>query len=72
MRSNSVQVLQPLAGRWLNRNRRLGPAHRKSDELHCDVMNDKAEPRLPGEHEAMFGFPLHLEQRLASEEKVRV
>ena len=30
-------------------------------------MNDKAEPRLLGEREAMFRFSLYLRQRLASE-----
>jgi hypothetical protein len=41
-------------------------------ELRGDGVNDKAEPRLLGEREAMFGFSLHLRKRLASEEKVRV
>src|SRR5580700_9653675 len=52
--------------------RRQAAQHPNQGELHCDVMNDEAEPRLLGEHEAMFGFSLYLEQRLASEEKVRV
>ena len=52
--------------------RRQAAQHPNQSELHCDVMNDKAEPRLLGEHEAMFGFSLHLEQRLASKEKGRV
>ena len=41
-------------------------------ELRGDDVNDEAEPHLPGEREAMFGFALHRRQRLAGEEQIRV
>jgi hypothetical protein len=41
-------------------------------DLRGDEVDDKAEPRLLGEGEALFGFALHFRQRLAGEEQVRV
>ncbi len=52
--------------------RRQAAEHPNQRELRGDDVNDKAEPRLLGEREAVFGFALHLRQRLAGEEKVRV
>ena len=52
--------------------RRQAAQHPNERELRGDDVNDKAEPRLLGEREAMFGFCLHLRQRLAGEEQVRV
>ena len=52
--------------------RRQAAQHPNQRELRGDDVNDKAEPRLLGEREAVFGFGLHLRQRLAGEEKVRV
>lgn len=52
--------------------RRQTAEHPDQRELCCNYVNDKAEPRLLGEREAMFGFSLHLRKQLASEEEVRV
>ena len=41
-------------------------------ELGGDDVNDKPEPRLLREREAMLGFALHLGKRIARREKVRV
>src|SRR3954453_14185382 len=41
-------------------------------ELCGDKVNDETEPHLPGVRQAVFGFALHLAQRLAGEEQVRV
>src|ERR1700721_198635 len=41
-------------------------------ELGGDGVNDKPEPRLLCEREAMFGFAFHLAKRIARREKVRV
>src|SRR6202162_1750663 len=41
-------------------------------ELRYDGVNDKPEPRLLREREAMFGFAFHLGKRIARREKVRV
>ena len=46
--------------------------HPNQCELRGDDFDDKAEPRLFDEREATFGFALHLRQRLAGEEQVRV
>ena len=51
---------------------RQAAEHSNQRELRCDEVNDKAEPGLLGVREAVFGFALHLRQRLAGEEKVRV
>src|SRR6267154_4466235 len=41
-------------------------------ELGDDAVNDKPEPRLLREREAMLGFAFHLGKRIARREKVRV
>ena len=41
-------------------------------ELGGDEVNDKTEPRLLRERETMLGFALHLGERIARREKVRV
>ena len=41
-------------------------------ELRGDDVNDKTEPRLLRERETMLGFALHLGERIARREKVRV
>src|ERR1700731_1441656 len=41
-------------------------------ELGDDAVNDKPEPRLLREREAMLGFAFHLGKRIAGREKVRV
>src|SRR5258708_19613997 len=41
-------------------------------ELGDDAVNDKPEPRLLREREAMLGFAFHLGKRIARHEKVRV
>src|SRR3982074_3350731 len=41
-------------------------------ELGGDAVNDKPEPRLLREREAMVGFAFHLGKRIARREKVRV
>src|ERR1700694_4866977 len=41
-------------------------------ELGGDAVNDKPEPRLLREREAMLGFAFHLGKRIARREKVRV
>ena len=41
-------------------------------ELRGDDVNDKTEPHLLREREAMLGFALHLDERIARREKVRV
>ena len=51
---------------------RQAAQHPNQRELRSDDVNDKAEPRLLGVREAVFGFALHLVQRLAGEEQVRV
>jgi hypothetical protein len=52
--------------------RRQATEHSNQRELGGDEVNDKAETRLFSERQAMFGFGLHLGQRLAGEEQVRV
>ncbi len=52
--------------------RRQAAQHPNQRELRGDEVNDKAEPRLLGEREALYGFPLQFRQRLAGEEQVRV
>ena len=52
--------------------RRQAAEHPNQRELRSDDVNDKAEPRLLGEREAMFNFVLHVGQRLAGEEQGRV
>src|ERR1700731_5082330 len=49
-------------------------AAQRSDqpELGGDGVNDKPEPRLLREREAMVGFAFHLGKRIARREKVRV
>ena len=41
-------------------------------ELRGDEVDDETEPRLLREREAMLGFALHLGERIAGREKVRV
>ena len=53
-------------------SRRQAAQHPNQRELRGDEVNDKAEPRLLGERQAPFGFRLHVRQRLAGEEQVRV
>ena len=45
---------------------------RMSCELRGDDVDDETEPRLPRELEAMLGFALHLDERIARRKKVRV
>jgi hypothetical protein len=52
--------------------RRQATEHPDQREPRGDDVDDKAEPHLPGVREAVFGFALHLVQRLAGEEQVRV
>ena len=41
-------------------------------ELRGDEVNDELEPRLLRKLEAMLGFALHFDERIARREKVRV
>ena len=51
---------------------RRQPAQRPDQpELRGDDVNDRPEPRLLRECEAMLGFALHLGERIARREKVR-
>src|SRR5262245_42254559 len=52
--------------------RRQAAKHPDQRELCGDEVNDKTEPHFPGVRKAVFGFALHLVQRLAGEEQVRV
>src|SRR5947209_6360083 len=54
------------------KRRRQATQHPDQRELRGDDVDDKAEPRLLGELEAIFGFPLHLRKRLAREKQPRV
>ena len=52
--------------------RRQAPQRPDQPELGGDEVDDKPEPRLLCEREAMLGFALHLGERIARREKVRV
>src|SRR6202051_2369777 len=52
--------------------RRQAAQHPDQPELGDDAVNDKPEPRLLREREAMLGFAFHLGKRIARREKVRV
>src|SRR5580704_12080263 len=51
-----------------------GKAKQRSDEpeLRGDDVDNDAEPRLLGKLEAILGFPLHLNERIARREQVCV